>query len=375
LETPVRARLAAFTALLAATVAVPAIALAGSSPAEATWGTSEDGNCLDLGEGRVNVPGNAQTTTVTAPAGKLIQGYCVKAAGAKGTNGAPYYVWVATPVAALVLRHPDGGNLTHYSLYLIDEPGDATPTPTPTPTPETPEETEEPEDEFPTNPENAAPFDWNWEYAEPTCDAVTVDYPSNLPSGQANDVNIRLETDQGQVTLNYHNNEGTWSGTTGFTYSQHPNWPAGVTSYSVTWVQVGGTNYHWQGDVSCTLGSDGDPSTLDVPLAVTEVAGFRTGAVTVKRGSTVASDSVEVEQVGLQALTLQRYSTAARSGIAGRLAGTWTTVKTVPTSERGTARVTFPTLTKRGTYQFRLSVAGTECLTGDTTGTLTVRVR
>lgn len=98
------------------------------------------------------------------------------------------------------------------------------------------------------------PFTWDWEYADPTCTALTVSYPVNIPSGQANDVNIRIVYGAGYsqtITLNFHNNTGTWSGTKVFTYSSHPNWPANIGPYKVVWTQVGGTNYHWQGEVTC----------------------------------------------------------------------------------------------------------------------------
>lgn len=96
------------------------------------------------------------------------------------------------------------------------------------------------------------PFDWNWEYAAPSCTALTVVYPANIPAGQANDVNIRIKnlTTNAETTLNFHNNSGTWSGTQVFTYASHPNWP-GWDYYAVTWVQVAGTNYHWSGSVTC----------------------------------------------------------------------------------------------------------------------------
>ncbi|WP_240665985.1 hypothetical protein [Agromyces sp. LHK192] len=94
------------------------------------------------------------------------------------------------------------------------------------------------------------PFDWNWEYAAPTCEALTVVYPKDIPAGQANDVNIRFKADGKEFTLNFHKNSGTWSGTKTFTYSEHPNWPD-PDLYSVVWAQVGGTNYHWSGSIDC----------------------------------------------------------------------------------------------------------------------------
>jgi len=96
----------------------------------------------------------------------------------------------------------------------------------------------------------AKPFDWNWEYAAPTCKALTVVYPKNIPSGQANDVNVRVIADGKEITLNFHKSSGTWSGTQTFTFDQHKDW-TDPDIWSVVWVQVAGTNYHWQGKVDC----------------------------------------------------------------------------------------------------------------------------
>jgi len=188
--------------------------------------------------------------------------------------------------------------------------------------------------------------------------------PADLPSGQANDVNVRIETNQGQVTLNYHNNETAWSGTTGFTFSQHRNWPAGVTSYTVSWVQVAGTNYHWQGSVSCRLNTDGDATTFDMPTGVTEIEGWRTGRLTVARGQAAPADVVSVSQGGVEGLSLER--------LAG---GTWSSVKSVAAIDTGNAKVTFPKQGRRGTFKYRLLIPGSESVTGGSTRVFTVRVR
>ncbi|MFA6575774.1 MAG: hypothetical protein WCS84_10175, partial [Nocardioides sp.] len=233
--------------------------------------------------------------------------------------------------------------------------------------------TEDPE--VPANPpatDAGGSFDWNWKYATPTCDALTVAYPSNIPDGQSNDVNIRIRTASGDVTLNYHNNDATWSGTRGFTYSQHAQWPAGVTEYAVVWTQVGGSNYHFgesfhnapvEAPVECRINADGDPETYDVPLAVTDIEGFRTAAATVARGRAVAADVVAVSQPGLESLTLQKLR-----------AGTWTNVRTQAVAA-GSTRVTFPKETRKGTFQYRLVLPGSESVTGDITHAFSVRVR
>ncbi|MCW2774562.1 MAG: hypothetical protein JWN91_2888 [Nocardioides sp.] len=207
------------------------------------------------------------------------------------------------------------------------------------------------------------PFSWDWQYDEPSCSALTVAYPSNIPDGQANDVNIRLETNLGQVTLNFHNNDAFWGGTTSFPYASHPRWPAGVTSYSVVWTQVGGTNYHWQGKVPCIVNDDGDPMTVDEPLAVTSISGWRTGTVTVKKGATPSADAVAVDQIGDEDLVLQQL-----------VAGTWVDVKTVACNGES-AKVTFARQSQKGTFRYRLTVDGSDDTTGAATGAFTLKVK
>ncbi|MGC5167806.1 hypothetical protein [Luteimicrobium sp. DT211] len=93
---------------------------------------------------------------------------------------------------------------------------------------------------------------WDWRYPAPDADGVTVTYPTDLPSGQANDANVaitNLDTGE-QRTFNFHNDKGTWSGTHHFNPTTLPGWP-GWKHYAYTWVQVAGTNYHWQGHVEC----------------------------------------------------------------------------------------------------------------------------
>ena len=104
------------------------------------------------------------------------------------------------------------------------------------------------------------PFDWDWQYEQPTCTALTVVYPANIPDGQANDVNVKIKnlTTNEVKTLNFHKNSGTWSGTKVFDFQSHSQWP-GWTYYSVTWVQVAGTNYHWSGEVKCGQPTQKEP--------------------------------------------------------------------------------------------------------------------
>jgi hypothetical protein len=102
----------------------------------------------------------------------------------------------------------------------------------------------------------------DWTYDAPTCDhGVTVRYPSDLPDGQANDVNVEVKNlDTGeQRTFNFHHDTGTWSGTRHFNPAERSDWP-GWTHFAYTWVQVGGTNYHWQDEVGCRCGATSKPT-------------------------------------------------------------------------------------------------------------------
>ena len=151
------------------------------------------------------------------PAGRTYSKIVVKAGSEQSTSN-PNYV-VENPTPGQGYKHPEKDSISHIILCTIP-----------------------------------IPFDWNWQYAAPTCDALTVTYPANIPAGQANDVNVRIKYGSNygtELTLNFHNNAGTWSGTQVFTYSTHPNWPANIGPFKVVWTQVGGTNYHWEGEVAC----------------------------------------------------------------------------------------------------------------------------
>ena len=353
-------RFAALT-VSALALTVPVLGLSVSS-AHADKDSADNGGkvCLPLNSGKIDVIGNQQTVTVKVPAGSLITGYCVKSGSVNNGNG-PEYVTLVKPLQTVVIRHSSGKDVSHYS-YSFGAPVEQPPA-------------EEPPAELPpvVNPPTSTTgdFDWNWKYAAPACDALTVAYPSDIPAGQSNDVNIRLSTNQGDVTLNYHNNERTWSGTQGFTYSQHANWPVGVTDYAVVWVQVAGSNYHFgesfhnaavESPVKCRVSSDGDTETYEAPVGVTELKGWRT-STTVARGRAASADVVTINQPGVAEAMLQK--------LQGR---TWTTVRTVAVGEIST-RVTFPKQTRKGTFTYRLALPGSESVTGGTTAPLTVRVR
>lgn len=108
-----------------------------------------------------------------------------------------------------------------------------TPTPTPTPSPS----------------DTPPPTDWNWKY-DVTCTAVSGTNP-NGPIDSV-DSNIRIKNlDTNEVrTFNYHPNT---SGPASFSwkYLVEYGMPESWTHYEVQWVQVNGTNYHWEGKLTC----------------------------------------------------------------------------------------------------------------------------
>ena len=132
-------------------------------------------------------------------------------------------------------------------------------------------------------PQPEKPFDWNWQYDAPTCTGLTVAYPNNIPAGSNNkDVNIRVkDLVSGEVrTFNFHDSDFITSGkTVTYKVTEHPNWP-GWTYYEVQWTQVHGTNYHWEGSVTC--GTPPKPDCVQSPTWSYTFDGVGSGTVTVK---------------------------------------------------------------------------------------------
>ncbi|WP_156163631.1 hypothetical protein [Demequina subtropica] len=133
-------------------------------------------------------------------------------------------------------------------------------------------------------------FDWNWEYPAPTCTDLVVTYPENLPVGQANDMNVTFKNlvTQATTTLNFHHNGGTWSGTKTFDFTAHSSWPD-WGYYAVTWVQVGGTNYHWQGSITCGERVKPEKPAPQVDRGQWEVSDYACGTETVEKTRTITT--------------------------------------------------------------------------------------
>ncbi len=60
-----------------------------------------------------------KSITVTAPEGKLISGYCVKAGSIQQGNG-PSYVSFDPPVEQVTITHPSGKDISHYIVFYVD---------------------------------------------------------------------------------------------------------------------------------------------------------------------------------------------------------------------------------------------------------------
>src|SRR5687767_10852684 len=76
--------------------------------------------CPPGDSGKIDVSGNQHSVTVTAPAGKLISGYCVKAGSANQGLG-PEFVTISPPQKTVTITHSSGKDISHYSLTFVDD--------------------------------------------------------------------------------------------------------------------------------------------------------------------------------------------------------------------------------------------------------------
>jgi LPXTG-motif cell wall-anchored protein len=113
------------TAAVATLVALGAVATAnaGPVPAQIPDGASV---CPGFDSGKIDTDGDKASVTVTAPAGKLISGYCVKA-GSANQGLPPVFVAVEPPQAEVTITHPSTKDVSHYSLVYVTAPGPTVP--------------------------------------------------------------------------------------------------------------------------------------------------------------------------------------------------------------------------------------------------------
>ena len=108
------------------------------------------------------------------------------------------------------------------------------------------------------------PADHDWQY-DVSCTAVS---GSNPNYGDSVDSNVRIKnlaTGETQ-TFNYHGPDNGSGGAFSYEYADEYGVPASWTYYEVQWVQVNGTNYHWEGSLTC-----GEPDDEVVPFPTPQV--------------------------------------------------------------------------------------------------------
>ncbi|MHB1171645.1 MAG: LPXTG cell wall anchor domain-containing protein [Lacisediminihabitans sp.] len=209
------------TALLALGVALSAgpAAWATESNQPDYWQTTSGERCVDVGYSTEDSADHPYTLPAS-DAGRTYSKVIVKAGSTDHSVANENEVYRTGLIEGATFVHPEKDSISHVIVCTLP----------------------------------SSSFDENWQYAAPTCGALTVSYPGDIPAGQADDVNIRIEHGTGYsttTTLNFHNNDGTWSGRRVFTYSSSPNWPNDIGPYKVVWTQVSGTNYHRSDDISC----------------------------------------------------------------------------------------------------------------------------
>ena len=75
--------------------------------------------CPGLDSGKIDVSGEQTSITVTAPAGYLIDEYCVKAGSVQGGTGGPVIVAVNPPQKSVTITYPSGKAISHYSVSYV----------------------------------------------------------------------------------------------------------------------------------------------------------------------------------------------------------------------------------------------------------------
>lgn len=100
---------------LAGLIAAAVLLLTSSTDAAGT--PSNPGVCQPQDQHQTPSSTTAQVT-VTAPAGQLISGYCVKAGSAQQGNG-PEYVTIDPPATQVTITHSSGKDISHYVVSYV----------------------------------------------------------------------------------------------------------------------------------------------------------------------------------------------------------------------------------------------------------------
>ena len=123
---------------LSAALTASAIALAVFSVGHAgvVQGAKPDGNenkgVCQPQDAHIKPEGDKKSVTVTAPEGKVITGYCVKAGSIKKDDGPKYTHGLTSE--SVEISHPSGKDISHYVVFYTDKPPTTTTTVPPTTT-------------------------------------------------------------------------------------------------------------------------------------------------------------------------------------------------------------------------------------------------
>lgn len=117
---------AALAMLGAATLMTGFVLTGTAGTAQATGGGGGGGPdpnqvCAPLDSGKIDTPDNPLSVGITAPPGKVITKYCVKASSWKKGDG-PKYFDVVPGVAQKTIYYPGGKRISHYSYAWDDAP-------------------------------------------------------------------------------------------------------------------------------------------------------------------------------------------------------------------------------------------------------------
>lgn len=115
-----RTRMFVFMAMMAVMCFIPSAAQATPDNCP-SYADSEFG-----GTDKIDTTGDPLTVEVTAPEGKLIAGYCVKAGSTEGGTGGPATVFVDPPLASITISYPSGKAVSHYSVWYVNVPVEPT---------------------------------------------------------------------------------------------------------------------------------------------------------------------------------------------------------------------------------------------------------
>lgn len=110
--------------IAAALVVVGIVGVAGGSPVTADDTKQGQEVCGPLDSGKINTSGDPLSVTVTAPEGKVITGYCVKAGSDQSVPGGAVRYFNGPFSNTLTIVHPSGKAVSHYSLSYGDRPDD-----------------------------------------------------------------------------------------------------------------------------------------------------------------------------------------------------------------------------------------------------------